>query len=375
MNKIINSNRFKILRNFFVRKIPNLINDFFLVILFFLLDVNFKGKDFVIVSASDYTHYESSLNLFKSLTKYEKNAKLVFYDLGLKDFQKKEFKQNFKDVEYIDFNYSLYPKFLSERDSDNKLGWYGWKPLIIKECIDKYGKNTLWLDSGCIITKRLNLIRKCLNVKGIYVASSVGKIHEWTHQKSIRALKLPKKYLNKSNYAGGLVGFNPDKKNSINLLNEWINFAMNKEALFPEGSSRKNHRHDQSILTMLIYKNKSNFFSTRTHSIFGIEIHNDPNKIYIWPNSSGHFINSLNKCELDNFTNTYKNASFIIFTNLIEIRKIKAKCNKKQKIIYVSNEKLLSQNKDKLKKLIEKGSIYKYIEDNKYLDPLDLIFK
>ena len=375
MNKFLNSNKFNILKSFIFNKIPYFLNDLFLIILFSVIDVKKNSKNLVIVSGSDYTHFESTINLFKSLYKYENNSNLVFYDLGLNELQKKEFKEIFKKVTFVPFDFSSYPKFLSERDSDNKLGWYGWKPLIIKECIEKYKCNTLWLDSGCIITKKLNLIRKCLSVKGIYVALSVGRVKDWTHETSIKTLEFPNYYLNKKNFAGGLVGFNPNKTNSMKLLNNWSHYSMKKNALYPNGSSRKNHRQDQSILTMLIYISKLNYFITKTHNIFGIRIHNDPNKIYIWPSSEGNFVNYFQQIDKEHFTNTYKNATFVIFNNFRDLKKINSICKKNQKIIFASDKIIDSKTKKLLNKHIESGLIYKYLDDFKNLNVIELIIE
>lgn len=360
MKYIKQSTKLKILIKFLKRTLPEFINDIFLLLIMHILDVFSIKNNLTIVSAADYTHFDSSINLFQTLEKFESKSNYVFYDLGLKVEQKNEFKKKFKDVIYIDFNFEAYPDFLSQKDQDNKLGWYGWKPLIIKECVQKFDdSNILWLDSGCIITKPLNLVRKVLNTKGIFVASSVGKIFEWTHKTSINTLNLPKKYLKKNNFAGGIFGINPNNFKNLELLNLWVEFAMKKNALFPEGSSRRNHRHDQSILTMLLYINKANRFTTRSLNIFGIKVHNDPNKIYIWPETDIKLTETLKDIEVDYFTNTYKNATYIFFTNLKDLKKIKSKCKKSQKIIYFSDKKIDTKTKTLLNKHIKSGMIYK----------------
>ena len=63
----------------------------------------------------------------------------------------------------------------------------------------------LWLDAGCKINKKLKLLKIILGTKGFYV-SSVGKINQWTSKESMNNLNFPKKYINKKNYASGMVG-------------------------------------------------------------------------------------------------------------------------------------------------------------------------
>ena len=50
---------------------------------------NNSDKNLVIVSAADESHYKSALNLFETLNTYEPDSKLVFYDIGLKEDQKR----------------------------------------------------------------------------------------------------------------------------------------------------------------------------------------------------------------------------------------------------------------------------------------------
>lgn len=341
MKRLTNSPRLKATKNIIIRSFPEQINDLILILLFsfkyFFLS---KSRELVIVSAADKSHFDSIQNLFDSLQNFEKDSTLVFYDIGLKHEQENNFKSKYPQIIYKKFKFASYPEFVSKVDSDGKIGSYAWKPQIIKQCISEYDKNVLWLDAGCKINKKLKLIRIILNVKGLYIASSVGKIYEWTHSKSIENINLPQKYLNKKNFASGMVGINPEKKYKKELLDEWAKLCLNKNIIAPENSSRKNHRQDQSILTMLIYKNGLHNFITKTYKIFGITIHNDPKKIYFWPINKNpeveKFFLSWATRNLNHTSRTYKNAEYLICSNLEQIKKIKKIIKINQKIIYIS---------------------------------------
>lgn len=349
MSKLINSPKLKSTKRILTRSIPEFCNDLILIFLCSLINLfNNSDKNLVIVSAADESHYKSALNLFETLNTYEPESKLVFYDIGLKEDQKKTFISNHPNVIFEKFRFNEFPEFVSKKDKDGKIGSYSWKPQIINECIKKYNQNVLWLDAGCKINKKLRLIRIILNVKGIYVASSVGKIFEWTHNESIEKISFPKKYLNKNNFASGMVGINPEKKYGKDLLEEWAQLSLNQDIIAPKNSSRKNHRQDQSILTMLIYKNGLNNLITKTFKIFGITIHNDPKKIYFWPINKNleveKFFVSWTSKNLSHTSRTYKNAEYLICSNLEQIKKIKKVIKKNQKLIYISNVSDLNEN-------------------------------
>lgn len=349
MSKLINSPKLKSTKRILTRSIPEFCNDLILIFLCSLINLfNNSDKNLVIVSAADESHYKSALNLFETLNTYEPDSKLVFYDIGLKEDQKKTFISNHPNVIFEKFRFNEFPEFVSKKDKDGKIGSYSWKPQIINECIKKYNQNVLWLDAGCKINKKLRLIRIILNVKGIYVASSVGKIFEWTHNESIEKISFPKKYLNKNNFASGMVGINPEKKYGKDFLEEWAQLSLNQDIIAPKNSSRKNHRQDQSILTMLIYKNGLNNLITKTFKIFGITIHNDPKKIYFWPINKNleveKFFVSWTSKNLNHTSRTYKNAEYLICSNLEQIKKIKKVIKKNQKLIYISNVSDLNEN-------------------------------
>ena len=91
------------------------------------------------------------------------------------------------------------------------------------------------------------------------------------------------KILNKRNLASGMVGFNSNNEKSLEILNEWFEKAQLEDFIAPKGSNRSNHRQDQSLLTLICYKQNIVRKIPSTHQIFGIIVHQDPDKIYISP--------------------------------------------------------------------------------------------
>ncbi len=240
--------------------------------------------DLTIVTGSDYTHFESVLNLLDSIKIYESNTNTVLYDIGFQSSQLKFIEENYENIIIKKFNFDNYPKFFSERSNgDNKLGSYAWKSAIVSEALKEYGGSVLWLDAGDKVTKKLKLLRIVLTSVGLYVPKSAGRIKDWTHFKTLENFNSQGLNTNKRNLASGMIGFNSDKEIAIKISNDWLEKCKSKELISPEGSSRLNHRQDQSLLTIICYKYNIVKLLPSTHKIFGIIVHQDPGKIYLSP--------------------------------------------------------------------------------------------
>ena len=215
------------------------------------------NTNLTIVTGSDFTHFDSVVNLLDSIIEHEPYTKIVLYDIGFYDSQVRFLNENYSSVEVIKFDFSKYPKFFSIRtDSDNKLGSYAWKSAIVSETLSRFGGSVLWLDAGDKITKKLTLLKIVLTSIGIYVPKSAGKISDWTHEKTIKLFNYKNLDLKRRNLASGMIGFNSSKKIATDISNEWLDSCKSEELIAPKGSDRSNHRQDQSLLTLICYKYK-----------------------------------------------------------------------------------------------------------------------
>ena len=233
-----------------------------------------NSKEFKIVTGCDSSHFNSLVNLLKSIQKYEPNTETVVYNLGLSSDEIYYLKNKF-DFEIINFDFKNYPKFIGEIDISKKLGSYGWKPIIINKEFHKNDKNLLWLDAGCLLTKKLTLLKKYILKMGFYSPESSNSVKDWSHASTIQNLNFPSEYLNSPNFSSGLVGIAQNEKKIKELINKWEYFALDKETLAPKGSSRENHRQDQTILTLLVYILKINNNLFKSHRMFGLLKHQD----------------------------------------------------------------------------------------------------
>lgn len=309
-----------------------------------------------IVTGSDFTHFQSIKNLLNSILEHELNSKIIVYDLGFTKEQADYLNKNFKNIKFHKFNFEKYPKFFSERTSeDNKLGSYAWKSAIVKEVVSKSRGSVVWLDAGDIVTKKLTLLKVVLTSQGIYIPKSAGKIKDWTHPKTIELFNYEKLNENKKNLASGMIGFNSENNLAKIIVNEWFEASQNKDLIAPSGSNRSNHRQDQSLLTLISYKFQSVNLSPSTHKIFGIIVHQDPNKIYLSPVSQNKELketrNKWYKFHHDISTNTLINADIVWMLDFSSIKKFPERYLKKVYLIV---------NLDKKDKFLTKKVFDKY---------------
>ena len=249
----------------------NLIIDFFLIIIF-LFRTKINNKEFKLITISDSYFFDALTNLLTSIHKYEPKIEVVIIDIGLTEKQFVFLKDNF-NYKIKKFNFDKFPTFFKHYDLDGKLGSYAWKaPALLNE-FSKSDKNIIYLDAGCELRKSLKFLKFIILKNGFYSPESSNNIEHWTHPHTLKIMKVDKNLLRKRNFSSGIVGMVIGDKKNEKIIEEWAKFSENKDVLAPKGSSRKNHRQDQSILNILVHQNLKTHMIPRTHKIFGILKH------------------------------------------------------------------------------------------------------
>ncbi len=145
-------------------------------------------------------------------------------------------------------------------------GYWIWKPYIIKKTLEQMNENDilLYLDGGCEIDcgKKHVMEQFFGYVKNDNIINSktIFKENQWDKMDLIQYLSMnADKYLNTPQYqAGTILMVKCDIVES--LINEWYSIACNYHMLDDTPSISKNsnnfceHRHDQSIYSLLIKK-------------------------------------------------------------------------------------------------------------------------
>ena len=220
-----------------------------------------KTKKAIITSASN-KYFPSLINFIGSIKEnYPNHPDIYVYDLGLNFLFKKE-------IEKIDGVKLLkIPKFVKHWRS-----CYTWKTYILNTPISDLN---FYIDSGCQILKPLDEIFEKIDSQD-YLFISQGKevlMKDITPIEYIKLLDIDTDILDKEVIAAGIFGFknNSNIKNITSVLydsgvcglslgfsknEQWKNKGVNKNDFI---RNCKMFRHDTTLLSLFIYKNKSEY--------------------------------------------------------------------------------------------------------------------
>lgn len=240
-----------------------------------------KPSSLVVVTGASENHFKILQNdLLASLqehilsdTSFSFDVKVIFYDLDYKPWLQREHEQtlanNYSYVEYRKFNYAFYPQYF---DIYQSRGEYAWKPVIVEEVVLEQRKAAshpkslvYWLDAGVKIKsnrrcKKLEKDLEYVTKNGIHTPTSAGILKKWTMNGTANFLGLDEKIYNSDSTrigSGGIVLIDVNNDRIVNeIIKPWSKCAQVRECIAPAGSSRKNHRQDQSALSVLLNKHK-----------------------------------------------------------------------------------------------------------------------
>lgn len=331
--KLRNSQRLKHYKSLLL-EYTNYLND----ILYFLpLIFRKDDREINLVTASDYTFFDSLVQLIKNSIENNYYEKIIIYDLGLSIEQINHLRQKYEFIIIKKFKFSDYPRFVSERDEFNKLGSYAWKSIILYEEVKKTENLVLWMDSANLYKGNIKNLKKIILFRGMYSPYSNGTINDWTYSTTLKLMKVNEQIKTKRNLTGGLIGVDPKNQHIVEFLNNWKSACLKPNLIEPEGSTRENHRQDQSLLSILFYQNFSKIYFFKTKRISGIKVNQNPNqKFYILDNDS---FSSFKKDWMKNYssitTNTVFDAKYIFLFSYDDINKIPKKVINKVKNIFI----------------------------------------
>jgi hypothetical protein len=219
-------------------------------------------SNITIVTAASSNHYKSLLQFLRSVPN---GPRVVVYDLGLTEQEVHGLPVN---VLYRKFNFSIYPEFIQLSSPD--AGAYAWKPCIVNDVCREFGGIVLWCDSGNIITD-LKLIVQSILKCSVYSSITSGTFETWTHPTARQHLPQCHRFLKYPMRNASCIGIDYSSPYAQWLLYDWKYYALRREISIPYGANRSNHRHDQSILTYLIYGYGLPLIDEK----LGYSIHND----------------------------------------------------------------------------------------------------
>ncbi|KAI8079735.1 uncharacterized protein BX664DRAFT_341345 [Halteromyces radiatus] len=242
-----------------------------------------KKRPYTFVTAASSNHFcalEAMLYIMRDIKSHvdpSSYPRLIVYNLGLTAYQNQIlnnlYKHEFFD-ELVLFNYTKYPDFW---DVSVNRGEYAWKPGAVKEVQEKYGGIIVWLDTGDVPnTQFVENMPDYIERYGFWSPRSTGFMGaKFNHIGLFRYFHSSRKlYANLENCNGAALGFDADNPKIVeDLIQPWYDCALNKNCIAPKGSSRRNHRQDQTAISFLALR--AGYRCFEYPEFHGLTIHQD----------------------------------------------------------------------------------------------------
>ncbi len=164
-------------------------------------------------------------------------------------------------------------KILSNKRGD---GYWLWKPYLLKKTIDKmnFGDKVLYCDSGAYFINNPEYLLDLCSIDNpiIIFTTQCHKVIEWTKRDCLIIMDSDKQSIHDHDQACGGYQVYCKTPESVKFIDEYLNSCENEtlitdtpSILAREYTEFKEHRHDQSILTLLAIN-------------YSIQFHRDPSQ-------------------------------------------------------------------------------------------------
>ena len=234
----------------------------------------------VTVTAISDNHFDESQDMLHSVKRCLPNNKVILYDLGLSDTNKRRIEELYKNVEIRPFPFWNYENLPHVRN----LLTYAWKPILIKEVslehdVIMYGDSSMRMKS-CDLKKAL------AHLFYFPIFGAVGLHYiaiEFTHDGMIEYLQYPKNrkdlaHMYSIEATGFLLWANATMKEI--LIDPWLDCALHEECIAPPGAElwpchfsfhrdgryTGCHRYDQSALDIILAREFGSGSAQRAHN-------------------------------------------------------------------------------------------------------------
>ncbi|KAJ8050853.1 hypothetical protein HOLleu_04212 [Holothuria leucospilota] len=235
------------------------------------LDENVPSTDLLyerltLVTAASEHHHREMLGFIGSAQRVMPDRPIVVYDLGLEN-DTREMIASLCNVRVRTFPFESYPSHV------RTLGKFGWKAVVVTEALNDFGI-IYYGDSSVRFHRPVkDLISnglehhgfvphiRCFNPK-LTVNDPWGCKHDYqvTVKEVYPILGVDEEEYYNANFSAPAVSATlmfviNNTFIQANILKPWLECSLNEDCVAPKKSSRKNHRFDQSALTLLFFKN------------------------------------------------------------------------------------------------------------------------
>ena len=196
---------------------------------------------------------------------YASNGFIESQRLGIE--QAKLFGFETKSYSYEDIDLLFKIKNCEILQSVRGGGYWLWKPYIILDMLNNIddGDYLIYMDSGAYLMHDPQKYLDMIDEGGVLCFSMVQKTSKWTKGDCFHILDSELKFKD-NNQIQGTYLFLQKNINCINFIKEWlynccnVNMISDKPNIYLDNySDFIDHRHDQSILSLMVYSNKIKF--------------------------------------------------------------------------------------------------------------------
>ena len=227
-------------------------------------------NEYVIVTGASDNHALSLVNLLYSTLLANPYSPLVIVDYGIYEAKLKSLLSNLTQIQlirkrigsespiyYRKYDFDHFPEW-SRINEPLSFGGYSWKIITIFDIITEYKGLVFWTDAGSILG---NIDKDIQNARmnGFYSNDAGHNIRKWTHPGMVQYLEEMKwisvmnSTLDKWCCSGGYLMIDSRNRTVMkNVVYPTVKCSLTKKCITPIGSSRKNHRQDQSVISIFV---------------------------------------------------------------------------------------------------------------------------
>ncbi len=243
-------------------------------------------RTFFICTAANSAYYSRLINLIGSshATNFENLHTIAVFDLGLSEAEK-NYLNSIKRVKVLDIK-TTHPDqlkfFYSAKEKRTVLGWYAWKPVIIKQALDMF-PYVLWIDAGTTILRPIGDLFIHLKNEGYFLCTIGDDIVNGKYARSVRwgatqyaihlfdlSESLTNWVLDQESIMGGVIGASRNHWSYDKFLMPLYELAKDVRNFADDGTAEEYGRHDQTIMSFLAYSQNLTVFKQDRQQILPI---------------------------------------------------------------------------------------------------------
>ena len=233
----------------------------------------FRDCDYIIATGCSDNHFYTTLNLLYSIVLQNCYTSFVFIDFGISVSHLQELWDELNQIHWIHaylnssaviyyrkFSFKHFPPWWNITNRSIR-GGYSWKVVSIVDVLMESQHLTIWSDGGNILSESIASDINRAKQFGFYSPSSGGSVQQWTHPKTFQYLmnhySISHIRKGKDMCAANYMLFDYGNATVIkSLVIPFLECAYTRKCISPKGTSRKNHRQDQSVISILVHRTR-----------------------------------------------------------------------------------------------------------------------